>query len=454
MQLSFKKAFFSLATTFAALCALQTVTAQEQAANTVISSSSVIDWTDNTFTSSISLDLQKAGISLPSGKNSAVNRINIELPTLIKDPLLSIYVTSDTKLSDMVLSDNVTLEQITDIIDDGKRTPGVFSDSSMNLQTRHTINLKEISSLMVKHNFPYKPPRPIEQPASRAYTGIIIDARGMHPVHGEFVDDNTYPCFFPQVWDDQMNLIFERNMSDAAAQKQNGLVHYDWSDDESRYSDRVGIDPMRIRARKVYGRLRTDPIISRSDALRILSVPENIELLRQGKVVILLDKERLVHSVGVPEKDESYYTAYKQIKQYHFVNEEPIDIIDTGNEVKIVYDLKFVADSAELLESELPRMQELAELLSYINRDDAYTVLIEGHTADINRPEGQMQLSIERAKTILNELVRNGLPRDVISYRGYGGTMPIATNETAEGRAQNRRVIITARPKQTYTQRH
>lgn len=421
---------------------------------TIISSTSAIDWTKNIFTSAVSLDTQKAGIHLPSGKNAAINRIHTALPTLIKDPLLSLYVNSDTSLSDMVLSENITLEQITNIIDDGKRTPGIFADGTHELQIIHTIDLLKISSLMVRHSMPYKPPRPIELPASRAYTGIIIDARGSHPVHGEFVEDDTYPCFFPKVWSEDMNLIYERNMSDAQSQQQQGLVLYDWSDDENRYRDRVGIDPMRISARKVYGRLRTDPVLSRNDALKILSVPENVELLKNGKVVILLDKDKLVHGVSAPVKDESYYTAYRTIKQHVFENEEPVEIFDSATGIELRYDLKFVADSPALLESEHTKIEELSELLQFINKDDAYTILVEGHTADIHRPVGQMQLSIERTKTVIDELVKAGLPREIFSYRGYGGTEPIADNDTAEGRAQNRRVIITARPKQTYIQRY
>ena len=54
---------------------------------------------------------------------------------------------------------------------------------------------------------------------------------------------------------------------------------------------------------------------------------------------------------------------------------------------------------------------------------------------------------------VVSELVKNGLPRSIFSYKGYGGTKPVASNATPEGRALNRRVIITARPKATYIQR-
>ena len=85
--------------------------------------------------------------------------------------------------------------------------------------------------------------------------------------------------------------------------------------------------------------------------------------------------------------------------------------------------------------------------------NDGYTILIEGHTADVGKPVGQLNLSIERTRTVMNALIEEGLDEKLFTYKGYGGTMPVATNQTEEGRAQNRRVDITARPRATYIQR-
>lgn len=421
---------------------------------TVISSSSLIDWSKSSFVSDVRLDTERAGISMPSGKRAALNFVETKLPDLIKDPLLSLYVNSSQQLGDLILANDITLEQLTKIIDEGKKTPGIFTDGSLTLMTSHTIDLKQISSLMIKHRFPYKNAKPIDTVASRVYTGIIIDARGELDVHGEFMSDSVYPCFFPQIWDEQMNLIYERNMGNPESESENGMIQYDWRDDESVYKSRIGSDPLRIKARKVYGHLRTDPVISREDALRILSLPENIKLLQEGKVVVLIDKKNLTYSVETKRAHEEYYAPFLDIKNYFPDNEEAPIILQRENELQLLYDLKFVADSAQLLPSELPRVKNLAEALKKINRDDSYTILIEGHTADVNKPVGQMNLSIARTQTIINELVKNGLERSIFSYKGYGGTQPIASNATPEGRAMNRRVIITARPKATYIQRY
>lgn len=420
----------------------------------LISSSSVIDWSKSSFVSDVRLDTERAGISMPSGKRAAINFIDTKLPDLIKDPLLSLYVNSSQQLGDLILANNITLEQLTKIIDEGKKTPGFFTDGSLTLLTTHTINLREISALMIKHHFPYKNAKPIENIASRVYSGIIIDARGELDVHGEFVTDEVYPCFFPQIWDENMNLIYERNMGDPSIEYEKGMIHYDWRDDETAYQSRVGADPLHIKARKVYGHLRTDPVISREDALKILSIPENLKLLQEGKVVVLLDKENLSYSIEAKQEHQEYYAPFLDIKSYFPNDEEAPIILPRGPELQILYDLKFVADSAQLLASEQPRIKTLAEALKKINKDDSYTILIEGHTADVNKPVGQMNLSIARTQTIINELVKQGLSRSLFSYKGYGGTQPIASNATPEGRAMNRRVIITARPKATYIQRY
>jgi outer membrane protein OmpA-like peptidoglycan-associated protein len=53
----------------------------------------------------------------------------------------------------------------------------------------------------------------------------------------------------------------------------------------------------------------------------------------------------------------------------------------------------------------------------------------------------------------MNALIGQGIEESLFSYKGYGGTDPIAENDSEEGRAQNRRVYITARPRATYIQR-
>ena len=316
------------------------------------SSSSSVDWTKYSFSSKVKLNVELAGIVIPSGRGAALERMNMQIPNLIKDPLLSLTVDSSNKLGDLVLQDSITLEQLTQLSDSGKKSPSFFTDNGSTMQMDHTISLTDIASLMIKHNIPYTPQLPIERISSRSYTGILIDARGLLPVQGEFVKDKAFPSLFPKIWDENMDLLYEKNMTDSKIAQKSGIVRFSSFINESQYVDRIGTDPLRIKARKVFGVYRTDPVISRADALKILSVPENLELLKQGKIVILLDNDVLVQNVAAPEKSSSYYVTYREIQNYYYIKKLPDIINDTYKGIQITTHLNFIADSPELLPEE------------------------------------------------------------------------------------------------------
>lgn len=87
-------------------------------------------------------------------------------------------------------------------------------------------------------------------------------------------------------------------------------------------------------------------------------------------------------------------------------------------------------------------MKILAEIVKGIPND----IVVEGHTD--NRPIATKEfpnnffLSSSRAYSVMESLVREGVPRERISGQGYGEVRPVADNETVEGRAKNRRVEI------------
>lgn len=428
--------------------------ANEDDANAMLFSSSKIDWRKGTFTSNVSMDIVKAGIPMPSGKNAAVNKVKMELPVLIKDPLLSVYVDDTRTLSDMVLDGSLTLEELTRIIDNAKETPAYFQNGGDRLLTEHTIRLEDIGSLFVKHKSPYTQQKPIARIASRAYTGIVIDARGMLPVHGEFVESLVDPCLFPKVYDSNMTLVYERNMVDPKIASKQGINSYFNDVNDKDFEKRVGDDPLWITAEQVFGVYRCDPVISSEDYLRIATVPANLKLLQEGKIAILLGKEQIAHRVSAPEKNTSYYVELQKLR-YVFEDKVPNTIIKDGpGGIQItVQDLNFIADSAELLPTEKERVGIIAAQIKDVISKGNYTIKVEGHTADVNKPTGQMQLSIDRANSIVNILTSIGIDKSLISSRGYGGTRPIADNSTSEGRAANRRVEITIMPADSYTQK-
>ena len=103
-------------------------------------------------------------------------------------------------------------------------------------------------------------------------------------------------------------------------------------------------------------------------------------------------------------------------------------------------DLKFKPDSAELLKGESQKLVKIADVLKKLPQSQ---FLVEGHTADTGNEKGEMTLSLERARSVINELVKLGIPDVNFICKGSGASKPVADNSSPEGKAKNRRVEIT-----------
>lgn len=103
--------------------------------------------------------------------------------------------------------------------------------------------------------------------------------------------------------------------------------------------------------------------------------------------------------------------------------------------------IQFEPDSARLLNSELAKIQYIAQILSqYPERD----ILVSGHTALAGTAAGRQRLSEERAKTVVDYLIELGVrDRSHIMFQGFGAQQPIDSNDTLQGMQRNRRVEIT-----------
>jgi len=82
----------------------------------------------------------------------------------------------------------------------------------------------------------------------------------------------------------------------------------------------------------------------------------------------------------------------------------------------------------------------LDKVVEWMQRYPNVKAKIEGHTDNTGTPEYNQKLSENRAKAVYDYLVEKGISADKLSYEGFGQTRPVATNDTWEGRHQNRRI--------------
>jgi outer membrane protein OmpA-like peptidoglycan-associated protein len=106
--------------------------------------------------------------------------------------------------------------------------------------------------------------------------------------------------------------------------------------------------------------------------------------------------------------------------------------------------LNFAFGSATPTSESMKTIDQVAALLK---EHPSATIRVESHTDAVGTPEANLNLSQARAEAIKNELVDRGVDGTRIETAGMGQELPIASNDTAEGRATNRRseIVVTSR---------
>ncbi|MDB4173847.1 OmpA family protein [Bacteroidia bacterium] len=87
--------------------------------------------------------------------------------------------------------------------------------------------------------------------------------------------------------------------------------------------------------------------------------------------------------------------------------------------------------------------KELQKLYTFLADNKDLRIEISGHTDNVGDAKYNLELSKNRAKSVYQYLVDQGIASDRLSYNGYGDTQPIADNSNKEGRAANRRTTFT-----------
>ena len=83
---------------------------------------------------------------------------------------------------------------------------------------------------------------------------------------------------------------------------------------------------------------------------------------------------------------------------------------------------------------------ELNKLVEGFKKNPALTVEIAGHTDNVGNDEYNMKLSEARAQSVVKYLVSKGVSENAVRGQGYGETQPVGDNNTARGKAKNRRI--------------
>ncbi|HNW88642.1 MAG TPA: OmpA family protein [Bacteroidales bacterium] len=154
-------------------------------------------------------------------------------------------------------------------------------------------------------------------------------------------------------------------------------------------------------------------------------------------------------SVLLPEGD-SYDIKYKtfggdvKYKQITIPNQEgmytyQLDIKYDPPKTYTLENVFFDTGKSSLRSESYKALNDLVEVMKL---KPTMVIEIAGHTDSVGSPESNLKLSFNRANALRTYLISHGIAAERVTAQGYGDTQPVASNDTEEGRQQNRRTVV------------
>jgi len=195
-----------------------------------------------------------------------------------------------------------------------------------------------------------------------------------------------------------------------------------------------------LELKQVKDQLKTAKGITGADIdaknAEIAALEDNIA--RKTKLIQKMRDELLRGGVKLPMELSLALDEFAQSNDMVSFDEE------TGI-LKFKSDLLFKSGSADVAKSAEKSIDTLASILN-TTQGSEFDVIIAGHTDNVPikyskaKHPTNWHLSVHRAISVLNLLINDGIQANRLSVRGFGDQRPIASNETKEGKAANRRV--------------
>jgi hypothetical protein len=245
--------------------------------------------------------IEAVGIGAPPEKIAGkINARPIALRAAQKDALRnlleitrSVQVDSATAIKDFTTGSDVVDTQVNDLVKGAEVTDYQYmpdGKAEVKLRTPLYGNLTQIImplAIATPHAVP-APTESVSVPAVKAsrspsapvvYTGMVVDARGIQ----------AYPAISPRIFDEDGKEIYGLANVDREYAEKQGISGYMRDLTASQINQRVGANPITVKAVRTSGPGKSDIIISNADAQKVIASAESASFLKQCKVIIVLD---------------------------------------------------------------------------------------------------------------------------------------------------------------------
>lgn len=248
-----------------------------------------INWKDQQLEIVIISTFSDITKPLPSIKSSTERGIKKNLTYILLNGIELLTIDSRTRGKEFIRKDPSIIDYIFNLVPLMIKEHSLFAPDLKSLTTKYTLDIyPHLAELFIPHSRISKVTPTLDFIPSANFSGIVIYVDNSLPMYGKQNRGTFSPSLFPKIFDEELNLVGSPFVVDLEIIKKRGTVGYqDLSDPLDL--ERIGNYPLKLKARGLFGINNTDLIISTREANKIVSRQNNIDLIWQGKVLIVYD---------------------------------------------------------------------------------------------------------------------------------------------------------------------
>ncbi len=258
-----------------------TVSLHAQSVSESMDEAGTIDWSGQI--------VRAKGIAVPGGVGGRAGQIRAaELDALrqILETVKGMRLSSTTLVENYMLSSDVIRTRVEGVARNFRRVgdPVYMDDGSIEVTVEMALTgpgklYDAVLPTQMGGAQPVFTNPPSGMGDGSAFSGLIVDAREL----------GVRPAITPQVLDEHGDVVYGSRVVDRQWAIQYGMVGYAKDLDAARQDDRVGPNPLVVKALRATGMNRTDVVIDDMEARILHGIAKNYSFLRQGRVIFLVD---------------------------------------------------------------------------------------------------------------------------------------------------------------------
>lgn len=257
--------------------------------NGVSTASSALNWENSTLEITLRGQADFTTGNVPARIYRVQQQLERHFPDVLFANLLPLQIDSVRTVGDAIDEEPELTAEISRLADHAHRGVPVPSLDLSTVSRQYRVPVfPDLAELFIGHRIPFRMERVISWIPTREFSGVVIYAVDQLPHRGTNQSVYLKPALLPEIFDTEMRPILEQDMLDPEAIRRWGVMAYTEDFDEDKWRDRIGPSPMRIMAREAFGVQPTDIVIDSNDADRILSSSHNRNLLRNGRILVIL----------------------------------------------------------------------------------------------------------------------------------------------------------------------